>query len=78
MEGTKIYCGNGKSRTGQYGEFYGISICIDDIPSEHITKHTNGKRYVNLTVSKKKEVDQWGKQSQPASSSNQDSGDLPF
>lgn len=57
----KIYCGSGKTRSGQYGEFYGISVCIDDLPEEHITTAKNGKRYVNLTVNKKKEADQYGK-----------------
>ena len=57
----KIYCGSGKTRSGQYGEFYGISVCLDDLPEEHITTAKNGKRYVNLTVNKKKEADQYGK-----------------
>lgn len=62
MENTaKIYCGSGKTRSGQYGEFYWISICLDDIPEDHITKASNGKRYANLTVSKKKETDKFGK-----------------
>lgn len=57
----KIYVGSGKTRSGQYGEFYGISVCLDDLPDEHITTAKNGKRYVNLTVNKKKEADQYGK-----------------
>jgi hypothetical protein len=57
----KIYCGSGKTRSGQYGEFYGISICLSDLPKEHITTAKNGKKYINLTVSKKKEADQYGK-----------------
>lgn len=57
----KIYCGSGKTRNGNYGEFQAISICLDDLPQEHITTAKNGKKYVNLTVSKKKEVDQYGK-----------------
>ena len=57
----KIYAGSGKTRNGQYGEFYGISVCLDDIPEEHITTARNGKRYVNLTINKKKETDQYGK-----------------
>jgi hypothetical protein len=56
----KIYCGSGKTRSGQYGEFYGISICLSDLPAEHITTAKNGKKYINLTVSKKKEADQYG------------------
>lgn len=57
----KIYCGSGKTRSGQYGEFYGISVCIDDLPEEHITTAKNGKKYINLIVNKKKEADQYGK-----------------
>ena len=56
-----IYCGSGSTKEGQFGPFESISICLDDIPIEHITNHKNGKRYVNITVSKKKEVDQYGK-----------------
>lgn len=59
--GNKIFCGSGKTRSGQYGEFQAVSICIDDIPVEHITKAENGKRYANITISKKKEVDRYGK-----------------
>lgn len=61
METDKIYCGSGKTRSGKYGEFQSISICLEDIPNEHITTGNNGKTYVNLTVSKKKEVDKYGK-----------------
>jgi hypothetical protein len=57
----KIYCGSGKTKSGQYGEFYAISICLDDLPNEHITTAANGKEYINITVSKKKETDQYGK-----------------
>ena len=57
----KIYAGSGKTKTGQYGDFFAVSICLDDIPEEHITKAKNGKRYVNLTINKKKETDQYGK-----------------
>lgn len=61
METDKIYCGSGKTRSGKYGDFQSISICLEDIPNEHITTGNNGKTYVNLTVSKKKEVDKFGK-----------------
>lgn len=57
----KIYCGSGKTRSGQYGAFESLSLCLDDIPAEHITTASNGKRYVNITVSRKKEVDKFGK-----------------
>jgi hypothetical protein len=55
----KIYCGRGK-KVGQYGTI-AVSICIDDIPEEHITKAlVNGKRYLNLNISEKRDVDQYG------------------
>ena len=57
----KIYAGSGKTRSGNYGEFYSISVCLDDLPEEHITTARNGKRYVNLTINKKRETDQYGK-----------------
>jgi hypothetical protein len=57
----KIYCGSGKTKSGQYGEFYAVSICLSDLPKEHITTAANGKKYINVTVSKKKETDQFGK-----------------
>jgi hypothetical protein len=57
----KIYCGSGKTFAGPYGDFEKVSICLDDIPNEHITKANNGKRYVNINISKKKETDQYGK-----------------
>jgi hypothetical protein len=54
----KIYIGRGK-KVGQYGTI-AVSICIDDIPKEHITKASNDKRYLNLNISEKREVDQYG------------------
>jgi hypothetical protein len=55
----KIYIGRGK-KVGQYGTI-AVSICIDDIPEEHITKAlVNGKRYLNLNISEKRDVDQYG------------------
>jgi hypothetical protein len=54
----KIYIGRGK-KVGQYGTI-AVSICIDDIPDKHITKASNGKRYLNLNISEKREVDQYG------------------
>ena len=61
METTKIFCGSGKTRTGQYGDFQSVSICLTDLPRDHITTAGNGKKYINLTINKKKEVDQYGK-----------------
>lgn len=51
-----IFCGRGKQ--SQYG--IKASICLDDIPQEHITTANNGKRYVNIDINEKKSVDQYG------------------
>lgn len=58
-QNNKIFCGSGKS-FGQYGSV-SISICVDDIPKEYIKQHTNGKRYINLNVNPKRQIDQYGK-----------------
>lgn len=55
----KIYVGSGK-KSPQY-DITSISVCLSDIPKEHITKSQNGKSYVNLKVSAKREPDQYGK-----------------
>lgn len=95
MENTKpLYCGSGKTRSGQYGDFQAVSICMTDIPKEHISTASNGKQYVNITISKKKEVDQYGKDltvvidtwkpekkeqvQEPSQSVIDESQDLPF
>jgi len=58
MENKKIYVGNGKENE-QYG-FVNFSVCLSDLPQEHVNEY-NGKKYINLTISKKKEVDAYGK-----------------
>lgn len=60
MSQEKIYVGSGKTQSSQYGDFYKVSICLSDLPKEHITEAKNGKKYINLTVNKKREVDQYG------------------
>jgi hypothetical protein len=56
----KIYVGAG-IEFGKYGDV-NIDICLTDLPPEHIVKsEKNGKKYIKLTVSKKKEKDQYGK-----------------
>jgi len=57
----KIYCGSGKTKSGQYGEFFSVSICLSDLPAEHITTAKNGKKYINLNINKKQAPDQYGK-----------------
>lgn len=60
MSQEKIYVGSGKTQSSKYGDFYKVSICLSDLPKEHITEAKNGKKYINLTVNKKREVDQYG------------------
>jgi hypothetical protein len=60
MAANKIYCGNGKKITGEYGTFRSVSICLDDIPEEYVTKSKNGKRYVKLNISDMKEINDYG------------------
>lgn len=36
-----------------------ISICLSDIPKEKIKQGRNGKKYINLSVSKMREPDQY-------------------
>lgn len=38
-----------------------ISICLTDLPKGKITEGKNGKKYMELIVDKRKEVDQYGK-----------------
>ena len=37
-----------------------ISICLSDLPKDKIKQGNNGKKYINLCVSKRKEVSQFG------------------
>ena len=55
-----IYAGSGKTVSGQYGEFFKVTVCLSDLPKEHVFEY-NGKKYVKLDISKKKETDQYGK-----------------
>jgi hypothetical protein len=53
----KIWCGRGKE-SGQYGQIK-FNICLDNIPQEFISEF-QGKRYVKLILSKKREPDEKG------------------
>lgn len=55
----KIFVGSGKE-FGQYGSI-NISVCLTDLPKEHITTGKKGKKYINLVVNKKRQADQLGK-----------------
>ena len=61
MNDQKIYVESGKTQSGKFGEFYKVSICLSDLPAEHITTAKNGKKYINLAVNKKQAPDQYGK-----------------
>jgi hypothetical protein len=57
MEEKKIFVGNGKRK---FENLRAVSICITDLPKEHIFEY-NGKQYIKLNVHDKKEADQYGK-----------------
>ncbi len=51
----RIFCGNGKTMSGQYGEFYNLSLKLSELE-----KYVSDKGYVRVTVSKAKNTDQYG------------------
>lgn len=54
----KIYVGRGK-KLDKF-DIVNISVCLSDLPKDKIQEGKNGKKYVNLAVSAKKETDQYG------------------
>lgn len=44
-----------KAITGQYGEFFNLSFKL-----EELAQYANEKGYINMTMSKRKEVGQYG------------------
>ena len=62
MADDKIWVGKGKEKVfGDNGSNVTVSICLSDIPKEHIKKSDkNGKSYVNLIVGKLRESDGYG------------------
>lgn len=50
----KIYCGSGKTRTGNFWEFYNISLKLSEIEM-----YTNEKGYINIVVNKRKQPDNY-------------------
>lgn len=38
-----------------------VSLCLSDIPKDHMSKAKNGKIYINITIAMRKEPDQWGR-----------------
>jgi hypothetical protein len=55
---TPIYVGSGVEKFN--GNLIEISVCLSDLAIEHKFEY-NGKSYIKLKVSKKKEADQYGK-----------------
>lgn len=55
----KVYCGNGKTILGTYGSFDALNLDVDCL-LEHSYKGKNGKRYVNIMVSDRREADKFG------------------
>ena len=55
-----IFIGNGKE-VPQYEGLFNLNICLSDIPKEFITtSEKNGKKYIRLSMSKMREVRDWG------------------
>ncbi len=54
----KIFVGSGKS-FGNYGGI-NISLCQEDLQEHWKQSSKNGKHYINLTISKKKNTDRYG------------------
>jgi hypothetical protein len=57
MSEQKIYAGNGRKK---FDNLRAVTVCLSDLPQEHIFEY-NGKKYIKLNVSDKKEADQYGK-----------------
>lgn len=58
MAEDKIFVGNGKQ---VFENLVSVSLCLTDIPQEHIFEY-NGKKYIKLNVGAKKDgADQYGK-----------------
>ncbi|NDV46284.1 hypothetical protein D0T49_04430 [Paludibacter sp. 221] len=37
-----------------------LSICLSDLPKDKIKQATNGKKYINLILTERKEIGQYG------------------
>jgi hypothetical protein len=82
-----VYVGKGKTVDGKYGQFQSVNIELDVLLNNCKTAK-NGKKYVDLTISKKKETDQYGydlkvvlnqqKEEETATNHMPDRDDLPF
>jgi hypothetical protein len=57
MENKTVYIGNGKKQKDNWRK---SSLCLTDIPQEHIFEY-NGKKYIKVNINDKDTPDQYGK-----------------
>lgn len=84
MSEKTIYIGNGKK---QKDNWLKSSICLDNIPKEHIFEY-KGKKYIKVNINIKDEIDNFGKDvsitvdtwrpEQKEASNDNEEDDLPF
>jgi hypothetical protein len=57
-----IYLGSGKTVTGQYGEFFNVTLNLDKIKQNpNVVEDYKGTKFVRLRISKKEQPDKYGK-----------------
>tara|TARA_R100000149_G_C5877095_1_gene141082 strand:+ start:2830 stop:3093 length:264 start_codon:yes stop_codon:yes gene_type:complete len=57
-----VYLGSGKTATGQYGEFFNVTINLNRInENPDVVEEYKGTKFVRLRVTKKAKADQYGK-----------------
>lgn len=57
-----IYLGSGKTVTGQYGEFFNVTLNLDKIKQNpNVVEDYKGNKFVRLRISKKEQPDKFGK-----------------
>jgi hypothetical protein len=57
-----IYLGSGKTVTGQYGEFFTVTLNLDKIKQNpDVVEDYKGNKFVRLRISKKEQPDKFGK-----------------
>jgi hypothetical protein len=57
-----IYLGSGKTVTGQYGEFFNVTLNLDKIKDNaNVVEEYKGTKFVRLRISKKEQPDKFGK-----------------
>ena len=57
-----VYLGSGKTVTGQYGEFFNVTLNLDKIKQNpNVVEEYKGNKFVRLSISKKEQPDKYGK-----------------